>query len=82
MWDGPTIDFFFPSAYKVGGIYLLPGWFCSFQSYDRTYAMHNICKYKGEQHIQITNDSALPITEIGTLRSSFNNAFASTDLST
>jgi hypothetical protein len=44
--------------------------------------MHNICKYKGEQHIQITNDSALPITEIGTLRSSFNNAFASTDLST
>jgi len=44
--------------------------------------MHNICKYKGEQHIQITNDSAIPITEIGTLRSSFNNVFASTDLST
>lgn len=30
-------------------------------------ALQNVCKYEGEQHIQIANDSALPNIAIGAL---------------
>jgi hypothetical protein len=45
-------------------------------------ALHDVCKYDGEQHIQIVDDSTLSITAVGNLRSSFTNDFVSPDLST
>ena len=44
-------------------------------------ALHNVCKYDGEQHIQIADGSTLPITAVGNLGSSFTNVFVSPDLS-
>jgi hypothetical protein len=44
--------------------------------------LHDVCKYDGEQHIQIVDDSTLSITAVGNLRSSFTNDFMSLDLST
>jgi hypothetical protein len=45
-------------------------------------ALQDVCKYDGEQHIQIANGSALHITAVGNLGSSFTNVFVSPDLST
>ncbi|KAJ0042058.1 hypothetical protein Pint_19025 [Pistacia integerrima] len=44
-------------------------------------ALQDVCKYDGEQHIQITDDSTLPITTVGNLGSYFTNVFVSLDLS-
>jgi hypothetical protein len=43
-------------------------------------SLHDVNKYNGKQHIQITNGSTLPITTIGNLRSFFTNIFVSSDL--
>jgi hypothetical protein len=44
-------------------------------------ALHDVNKYNGKQHIQITDGSTLHITTIGNLRSFFTNIFVSFDLS-
>jgi hypothetical protein len=44
-------------------------------------ALHDVCKYDGEQHIQIADGSILPITAVGNMGSSFTNISVSPDLS-
>ncbi|CAA3024119.1 Retrovirus-related Pol poly from transposon TNT 1-94 [Olea europaea subsp. europaea] len=45
-------------------------------------SLHNIRRYTGTQHNQITNGSILLITTVGDIGSSFDNIFISSDLST
>lgn len=44
--------------------------------------LHGVCKYGGEQHIRIVDDSTLHITIVGNLGSLFYNIFVSPRLST
>jgi hypothetical protein len=48
---------------------------------DSPTTLHDVCKYDGKQHIQITDGCTLPITVVGNLGSSFTNVFVSPDLS-
>lgn len=44
--------------------------------------LHGVCKYGGEQHIQIVDGSTLPITVVHNLGSLFRNVSISLGLST
>jgi hypothetical protein len=43
-------------------------------------ALQDVCKYDGEQNIQIADGRTIPITAIGNLRFAFTNVFVSPDL--
>ena len=47
---------------------------------DNSTTLHDVCKFDGEQHIQIADVSTLPITAVGNLGSSFTNVFVSPNL--
>lgn len=44
-------------------------------------ALQDVCKYDGEQNIQITDGHTIPITAISNLGPAFTNVFVSPDLS-
>jgi len=48
---------------------------------DNSKALQDVCKYDGEQNIQIADDRTIPITAIGNLSPAFTNVFVSPDLS-
>jgi hypothetical protein len=48
---------------------------------DNSKALQDVCKYDGEQNIQIADGRTIPITAIGNLSLAFTNVFVSPDLS-